>query len=155
TLRRGDTENIRLDTFGGHSLHAVSTGAGTLDLLVWGAVQTGRWGVQRQRASAFDGEAGFQPNGHARLKPWLRARCTAVSGTADPNGRAHCTFLQILPTPRPYARFPFFNMMNTQDRYGSLVLRPHQKLTVSSEFHALRLSERHDLWYSGGGAFQP
>jgi hypothetical protein len=60
-----------------------------------------------------------------------------------------------LPTPRPYARFPFFNMMNTEDRFGTLVLRPHAKVTVSSEFHSLRLSSAKDLWYSGGGVFQP
>ena len=33
--------------------------------------------------------------------------------------------------------------------------RPHAKVTVSSEFHALRLSNANDLWYSGGGVFQP
>lgn len=61
----------------------------------------------------------------------------------------------MLPTPRPYARFPFFNMMNTEDRFGALILRPTTKITVSSEFHALRLSSVNDLWYSGGGVFQP
>lgn len=28
-------------------------------------------------------------------------------------------------------------------------------MTTSSEFHALRLSDTNDFWYSGGGAFQP
>jgi hypothetical protein len=60
-----------------------------------------------------------------------------------------------LPTPRPYARFPFFNMMNTQDRFASLIERPHARVTVSSEFHSLRLSKANDLWYSGGGVYQP
>jgi hypothetical protein len=46
-------------------------------------------------------------------------------------------------------------MMNTEDSFGSLVLRPQAKVTVSSEFHSLRLSNANDLWYSGGGAFQP
>ena len=46
-------------------------------------------------------------------------------------------------------------MMNTEDRFGALILRPHSKITVSSEFHALRLSNANDLWYSGGGVFQP
>jgi len=36
-----------------------------------------------------------------------------------------------------------------------LILRPHPKVTVSSEFHALRLSDPNDLWYAGGGVFQP
>jgi hypothetical protein len=50
--------------------------------------------------------------------------------------------------------------MNTEDAFGSLVLRPHAKVTISSEYHFLRLTslaahQRQDLWYSGGGAYQP
>ena len=57
--RRGDTENIRINTFGAHSLHAFETKSGTIDFLAWGAAQTGRWGTQDQRAGAFDVEGGF------------------------------------------------------------------------------------------------
>jgi hypothetical protein len=153
--RRADLGNIRIDTFGGHTLHAFESGAGTADLLLWGAAQTGRWGVQTQRAGAFDVEGGFQPKVLSAIKPWLRGGVTWGSGDGNPNDNRHETFFQILPTPRPYARFPFFNMMNTTDRFGILLLRPHPKVTVSSEFHALRLSDVNDFWYSGGGAFQP
>ncbi|HUI79126.1 MAG TPA: alginate export family protein [Bryobacteraceae bacterium] len=155
TIRRGDTENIRIDTFGGHSLHAITTGAGTIDLLAWGAVQTGRWGTERQRGFAFDLEGGWQPKILPALRPWLRAGFTEGSGDGNPNDKTHGTFFQLLPTPRPYARFPFFNMMNTEDLLGALVLRPHAKVTVSSEFHSLRLSNAQDLWYAGGGVYQP
>ncbi|HEX5226828.1 MAG TPA: alginate export family protein, partial [Bryobacteraceae bacterium] len=154
-LRRGDTENIRIDTFGGHSIHAITTSAGTVDLVAWGAVQTGRWGTQRQRAYAFDFEGGLQPKILPRIKPWLRAGFTEGSGDGNPSDNTHGTFFQVLPTPRPYARFPFFNMMNTEDLLGDLILRPHAKVTVSSEFHALRLTNANDLWYAGGGVFQP
>ncbi|HLK66640.1 MAG TPA: alginate export family protein [Bryobacteraceae bacterium] len=154
-VRRADLANIRIDTFGGHSLHAIETATGTVDILFWGAVQTGRWGVQQQRAGAFDVEGGFQPKILAAVRPWLRGGFTYGSGDSDPNDNRHGTFFQLLPTPRPYARFPFFNMMNTEDGFGILQLRPHPKVTVSSEFHALRLTNANDLWYSGGGAFQP
>lgn len=153
--RRGDLENIRIDTFGGHTLHAFETGAGTLYGLFWGAVQTGRWGVQRQRAGAFDVEAGLQPKILPKIKPSLGGGFTLGSGDSNPNDNTHGTFFQLLPTPRPYARFPFFNMMNTEDAFGILTLRPGPKITISSEFHSLRLSNANDLWYSGGGAFQP
>jgi hypothetical protein len=153
--RRTDLANIRIDTFGGHSLHAFDSSAGAIDLLFWGAAQTGRWGVQQQRAGALDIEGGFQPKIAPRLKPWLRGGFTYGSGDGNPNDNTHGTFFQLLPTPRPYARFPFFNMMNTEDRFAILQLRPHPKVTVSSEFHALRLSDANDFWYSGGGAFQP
>jgi hypothetical protein len=154
-VRQADTGNIRIDTYGGHTLHAITTRAGTIDLLAWGAFQTGRWGVQRQRASSFVGEAGFQPNILAKLKPWVRGGITLGSGSSDPNGKDHGTFFQMLPTARIFARFPFFNMMNIQDRYGSLILRPSSKLSIFSEYHSLRLNDPHDLWYSGGGAYEP
>jgi hypothetical protein len=41
-VRKSDTENIRIDTFDGHSLHAFTTKPGVFDLVAWGAVQTGR-----------------------------------------------------------------------------------------------------------------
>ena len=153
--RRGDLENIRINTFGGHTLHTFDTSAGTLYGLFWGAVQTGRWGVQQQRAGAFDVEAGFQPKILPKIKPSLGAGFTFGSGDGNPNDNTHSTFFQLLPTPRPYARFPFFNMMNNEDAYGILLLRPGARVTISSEFHSLRLANANDLWYSGGGAFQP
>jgi hypothetical protein len=154
-VRKADLANIRIETFGGHSLHAVETSAGTADLLVWGAVQTGRWGVQSQRAGSFDVEGGLQPKILSKVKPWIRGGYTYGSGDGNPNDNTHGTFFQLLPTPRPYAKFPFFNMMNTEDRYGILLLRPHRKVTLTSEFHAIRLTDANDLWYAGGGAFQP
>jgi hypothetical protein len=154
-VRKGDTENIAIQTFGGHSIHAVETAPATMDFVFWGAVQTGRWGTQTQRAGAVDAEAGIQPHALPALKPWLRGGYTWGSGDGNPNDSTHGTFFQLLPTPRGYARFPFFNMMNTEDAWGSLILRPHPKITTSSEFHSLRLSNPNDLWYSGGGAYQP
>ena len=35
--------------------------AGPVDLLFWGALQSGSWGTQTQRAGAFAAEAGWQP----------------------------------------------------------------------------------------------
>ncbi|MBV8847660.1 MAG: alginate export family protein [Bryobacterales bacterium] len=153
--RRGDLYNIQIQTFGGHSMHAFTTAAGTIDAIAWGAAQTGRWGTQTQRAFAADFEGGFQPKILPRVKPWIRGGYTYGSGDGNPNDSTHETFFQVLPTPRPYARFPFFNMMNNEDRWASLILRPHAKLTISSEFHALRLANANDLWYSGGGIYQP
>ncbi|MDP9055039.1 MAG: alginate export family protein [Acidobacteriota bacterium] len=154
-VRAGDTENIHIQTWGGHSLHAVTTKSGTLDALGWVAVQTGRWGTQTQRAYAFDLEGGFQPAILPHLKPWIRAGYTLGSGDKNAKDSTHGTFFQLLPTPRLYARFPFFNMMNTEDAFASMILQPHRKVTISSEYHALRLTNATDLWYSGGGAYQP
>jgi hypothetical protein len=153
--RQADLANIRVVSFGGHTLHAFETNHGTVDLMAWGLAQTGRWGMLDHRAHAVAVEGGFQPKLAKRLKPWLRAGFFDGSGDTDPNDTGHGSFFQILPTPRPFARFPFFNLMNSQDINAALILRPHTKVTVSSEFHALRLASSRDLWYIGGGVFQP
>jgi hypothetical protein len=153
--KAGDLANIRIWTFGGNSLHLFTTSVGSFDTLVWGLAQTGKWGVQNQSSWAFLAEGGYQPKILPKLKPWLRGGYSTTSGDSNPNDKEHNTFVQLLPTPRPYARFPFFNMMNNIDRSGSLTLRPHAKVTLVSEYHSLSLHNANDLWYSGGGVFQP
>jgi hypothetical protein len=153
--RRADLDNIRIATFGAHAAGSLKTDAGTFDALAWGAAQTGRWGRLDQRSGAIVAEAGWQPAALAALKPWLRGGYSYTTGDDNPGDNTHGTFFQLLPTPRPYARFPFFNMMNNEDLHGDLLLRPHATVTVRSEVHGLRLTSGNDLWYAGGGAFQP
>jgi hypothetical protein len=154
--RRLDLGDIRIGTYGGHFLHAIpAKSAGTFDLLVWGAAQNGRWGVLDHAGLAVAAEVGWQPPVARRLKPWFRGGYYHGSGVGNAGDTRHGTFFQILPTPRPYARFPFFNMMNNEDVHGSVILRPSKKVTLKSEVHALRLSSGADQWLLGGGAFQP
>ncbi|MCS7044295.1 MAG: alginate export family protein [Bryobacteraceae bacterium] len=153
--RQRDSGNIRLGTVTFHYLYNRQTRAGSFNALVWAALQTGRWGALDHRAGAVNLEGGWQPPALKRLKPWLEAGLAHASGDKDPTDRRHGTFHQLLPTPRPFARTPFYNMMNSQDYFGMLTLRPHGKVTVRSEYHAVRLTEAADLWYAGGGAFQP
>lgn len=153
-VRAADTEKIRIGTFGGHYIHNFSTTKrGKFDLLFWGALQAGSWGSLDHRAGALALEAGWQPPA-ARLKSWVRAGYFRGSGDDDPSDRNHGTFFQVLPTPRMYARFPFFNLQNSQDISGIFLLRPNAKVSLRTEIHGLHLAERNDLWYQGGGAFQ-
>lgn len=152
-LRSADTEEIRIFTLGGHYLRAWDFAGGKLDLTLWAAAQAGDWGMLRHRAAAFVAEVGVQPEMEA-LKPWIRAGLTYGSGDGDPADGGHGTFFQVLPTPRLYARFPFFNMMNSEDAYVQLFLRPHARSTLRAEAHRLRVASRADLWYAGGGAFE-
>lgn len=154
-MRRADIEHINIGTYGAHYLHTLSTRPGALDLLFWGALQNGSWGKLAHSAGAMALEAGFQPRIAGRLKPWIRSGYNYGSGDKDPSDATHGTFFQILPTPRIYARMPFFNLMNTRDVFGELVLRPSKALSVRTDVHSLRLAKSTDLWYSGGGAFQP
>ena len=150
-----DHADIRIWTWGGHYVSDWKTAVGTFDVMGELAVQFGNWGVERQRAGMFDTEAGFQPRFPEHMKPWLRGGYYYGSGDKNPTDGTHGTFFQILPTARPYARFPFYDMMNNVDRFGMLTLRPHPRFTIHTEAHALRLASGADLWYLGGGAYQP
>ncbi len=155
TARRADVEHINIGTYGGHYLHAATGKQGIADLLLWGVLQSGQWGNLNHRAAAFAIEAGFQPTNMPKMRPWIRGGYNFGSGDKDPNDKTHGTFFQILPTPRIYARNPFFNSMNLGDAFGELILRPGKRWTIRADGHALRLISSNDLWYSGGGAFQP
>ena len=154
-LRQLDMGNIKLGTYGGHYLQTLQTVPGTADFLLWGAFQTGSWGSLDNRAGAFAGELGFQPKLLKAVRPWLRAGYFYGSGDGNPADGRHGTFFQIFPTARQYARFPFFNLMNNEDAFGELILRPKPTVTIRSDIHTLRLANSNDLWYTGGGAFQP
>lgn len=151
-VRRDDVRDIRITTVGAHYLHDLAAGPGRADLLLWGAAQGGAWGVQGHRAGAVTAEVGYRPE-RLPLKPWVRAGYFLGSGDADPNDAAHGTFFQVLPTPRGYARVPFYNLMNVEDGFAQLILSPTPRWTVRSEAHHLRLATPNDLWYAGGGAF--
>jgi hypothetical protein len=152
SVRAADHHNIRITTFGGHYIAALASGSAKTDLLFWGAAQIGTWGVLNHRAAAIGVEAGHKFD--ARMQPWLRAGYFRGSGDGNPNDNEHTTFFQVLPTPRIYARTPFFNLMNNQDVFGQLLLKPFPKLSLRTDVHWLRLSNSHDLWYLGGGAYQ-
>ncbi len=153
--RRADAENIRVNTVGGHYIAAVKTKRGTFDALAWGAGQFGGWGNQSHRAGAGAVEGGFQPGGAlSKIRTWVRAGYFRSTGDGDPSDGRHNTFFQVLPTPRVYARFPFYNLMNNEDVFAQLQLKPHARLSLRADVHRLRLSNADDLWYAGGGAFQ-
>ena len=153
--RSADKDHIRIGTYGADYVHVFRTqNHGEWDFLLWGALQNGSWGVLSQRSGAFVLEGGWQP-GHRVLNPWFRAGYSFGSGDSSPADGTHGSFFQVLPTPRPYARFPFYNMMNNEDFYGISVFRFPRSVVLRSELHAIRLANAQDLWYTGGGAFQP
>ena len=154
-LRQSDLENIRIGTFGVQVLQSFATSTGIFDVTLWGVLQTGRWGTLDHRAGAYVVEGGWQPKWPAALRPWLRAGYTYTTGDDNPLDQQHQTYFQLLPTSRPYARFPFYDMLNNQDLYGMLLLRFPHRVTLRPEVHGIQLSQARDLWYLGGGAYQP
>lgn len=154
-VRSLDLQPIDIGTYGGHFIAAIPAGAGTVDLLAWGALQSGRWGTLTQRSGAGSLEVGFQSHFAPAVRPWIRGGYFYSSGDSNPADGTHGTFFAVLPTPRVYARFPFFNEMNNRDLFAELILRPGKNLMLRTDVHGLWLSDSHDLWYTGGGAFQP
>ena len=153
-LRFADHGKLEIATYGLDYVHVYDADrAGKFDIVLWGALQNGSWGSQSQHAGAFVTETGWQLP--LTMQPWFSVGYSYGSGDGDPTNSRHSTFFQLLPTPRPYARFPFYNMMNNEDAYGTLNVRPTSKFSLRTEAHALRLATASDLWYSGGGAFQP
>lgn len=152
-VREADREDIRITTVGGHLLQVFPTTSGPVDLLLWGALQTGSWGEQDHSGLAAALELGIQP-AVGTLAPWVRIGLFRGSGDGDPADGDHDTFFQILPTARPYARFPFYNLSNTTEVFATAALHPGPAATVSVGARRVRLSESTDLWYLGGGAFE-
>lgn len=150
--RSADHKNIRIGTYGGNFLASFPGGPGKFDLLFWGAGQNGSWGLQSHKADAEAIEGGYQLNKLATA-PWLRGGWFRSTGDNDPADGAHKTFFQVLPTPRVYARLPFYNLMNSTDDFVQVIDKPAKTVAVRSDLHWLRLTSANDLWYLGGGAF--
>lgn len=152
--RAADRDRLAIHTIGAHVVAAIDAGPGTIDLLAWGAAQSGAWGRLDHDAWAFAAEAGYQlPN--TPWAPWLRVGLNRASGDDAPGDRTHRTFFQLLPTARTYALFPFYDAMNAEDWLAELLLRPHRLVAIKTDYHRVRLTEARDLWYAGGGAGNP
>lgn len=150
--RNADRSSIDVLTVGGHWAAVRTMGRATMDLLGWGAYQTGSWGALDHAAAAVAAEAGLQ---HTALpwNAWLRAGLFVSSGDGSPTDGDHETFFQVLPTARAYARMPVYNMMNATETFVTLQAKPSPRVTLRAGHHIVQLTERADLWYLGGGAF--
>jgi len=142
--------SLSLHTIGTHLLTVTKLGPGAIDGMVWGAYQFGDWTNQSQSAYAFAAEGGYQFT-DVMFKPWLRAGYSIGSGDTNAKDGTHGTFYQLIPTARLYNKFPFYNMMNTQDAYAQFIVAPTQSTKLGVDFHYLALAETSDLFYGGSG----
>ncbi len=153
-VKAADTAAIKLYTYGGDYVRVLPTTAGKIDLIAWAAGQTGKWGALTQQSYAADAEIGYQPKKVA-MNPWFRAGYFYASGDDNNADGTHKTFFPMLPTTRIYARFPFYTESNIKDAFAQVMLRPNPKTMIRSDYHLLSLANSKDLWYQGGGAFEP
>ena len=144
--------NITVNTVGAHVVAVRSVGEWSVDGLAWGAAQTGSWSTLMHRAHALALEVGAQRR-TAPWSPWLRAGWYRGSGDRNPADNTHGTFFQIAPTPRIYARFPFYNGMNSDERFAYATVKPSKTVSARLGVHDVRLASASDQWLLGGGAF--
>lgn len=151
-VRQADHQNIRIGTYGGDAAAVIPAGPGSFDFLFWGAAQNGSWGPETHKANAAAVEGGYKLTS-VPTAPWLRGGWFRSSGDKNPADTTHNTFFQMLPTPRVYARLPFYNLMNSTDDFVSVIDTPIKRVALRSDLHWLQLTSAQDLWYQGGGAF--
>ena len=151
-VRAVDHKNIRIGSYGGDLIATQPAGPGTLDFVFWGADQNGAWGELTQSSGAAQLEAGYHFT-KVPTTPWFRGGWWRSTGDNNPSDSKNNTFFVVLPTPRVYARLPFYNMMNSTDSFIQLMDKPRKNWDLRGDLHWLDLTSSHDLWYSGGGAF--
>ena len=151
-VRQADHKNIRIGTYGADLYTVIPAGAANIDFLAWGALQNGSWGELSHDASAGAVEAGIQFTS-VPSSPWFRGGYFHSSGDSNNADTKHETWFAVLPTPRVYARNPFYNQMNNVDEFFQLIDKPTKKLEIRSDLHWVQLASGKDLWFQGGGAF--
>ena len=151
-VRQKDHDNIRLGTYGGDVIATAPAGPGTFDFVFWGAYQNGSWGELSDSSGAAALEGGYRAT-TVPSSPWLRGGWWRSTGDNNPTDNTQNTFFQVLPTPRVYARLPFYNLMNSTDSFAQIIDKPAKRLDLRSDIHWLDLTSGKDLWYLGGGAY--
>ena len=151
-VRQADRGDIRLGTYGGSLIATAPAGPGSFDFLFWGALQDGKWGALSDGAGAAALEGGYRAT-KVLTSPWLRGGWLRATGDDNPTDNKQNTFFQVLPTPRVYARLPFYNFMNNTDSFVQVIDDPAKKFELRSDLHWLDLTSSKDLWYLGGGAY--
>lgn len=146
----GFEHDVDVEMIGGHVVGAQKFGEGTLDYLLWGGYQYGSWFELDHSAYALAAEAGYQFK-NIPWKPWIRGGYNVGSGDSDVSDSDHGTFFQMLPTGRLYSFSILYNMMNTEDTFASLILKPTEQLNIRSDVHWVSLNKKSDRWYLGSG----
>jgi hypothetical protein len=149
----GLPNSVTVYTGGASVIGFYPLGPGTLDLLVWGAYQFGRFNRLDHSAGAAILEAGYQLT-EVPLKPWFRLGMNFASGDGDPTDGDHHTFFNMLPTNHLYYGFADqWAFQNLVDWFAQLMLKPHEKVSLNLMLHQYYLANDDDARYFGTGAF--
>jgi len=159
----GRTGDVEVYTLGASLLGVYPLGPGRLDVVLWGAFQSGDFSTTTAAdpqavtldhlAGAGIVEAGYRlPEIFAR--PWLRVGVNVASGDGDPGDQDHETFFNLLPTNHPYYGYADqVAFQNIVDTFVQLMLEPHSRIGIEITWHWFALASRDDEKYSGSGAY--
>lgn len=142
--------DVTVAAFGGSLAVLRPARAGALDVVLWGAAQTGAWYGLAHRGVSMAVEAGHRWVG-APARPWVRGGFLYASGDRDPEDHTHATFFAMLPSSRQYALSSAYTQMNLRDVFAQASVAPG-RWTARVELHRLDLASGQDLWYQGSGA---
>lgn len=129
-------------------------GNAAVDVLLWGALQTGEWGPVDQEAWAFLVDVGRRFEGLPG-KPSIHLAWEQSSGDPNPGAGDHETFFNVLPTNHKfYGSMDYLAFQNLRDAYVEALFGIGPKLKVRALFHDFALTEEGDAWYGGSGAYE-
>lgn len=135
---------------GGASLLA---GNDAWDLLLWGVLQRGDWGVSDQEAWAYLFDLGRRFPGLPG-KPSVHLALEQSSGDEAPGGD-HSTFFNVLPTNHKfYGSMDYLAFSNLRDLYLETLASAGEKAKIRFALHDFALTEATDAWYGGSGAYE-
>lgn len=145
--------DLEINTTGVSMVGAYDAGPGQLDLLLWFALQLGKFGDSDQRAFAFIAEAGYQFL-DVPWKPWLRAGIAYASGDGNPEDSDNGTFFNMVPTNHKWYgytdSFAFMNLINPNFHLSFI---PHNMLRLLIDVNLFYLASDDEVWISGSGPF--
>lgn len=95
-VRQANKKNVRIDSYGADILATIPAGAGSFDLLGWGVLQNGQWGLQNHHAGAVAAEVGYKW-GKIATSPWLRGGFFRSTGDSTPNDDQDTRFSRYCP----------------------------------------------------------
>ena len=148
-----DKDPVRLTTLGGNVLGTFPTPLGPGDGMLWGALQTGKWGKQNVRSDSWTAQLAVHPSFGKSNGLAVRGGYYYASGDSNPNDSQHGTFYPLLNTPRLFARTPFFSEANLEDSFVSVTGKIGKKFSLRSDYHHLQLAKSQDLWYQSGSPY--
>jgi hypothetical protein len=133
---------------------------GPWDYSIESAGQLGDFRDQRLGANSarLDQEAWMvvAQGGYTFVNSWATPRLgleySHASGDSNPQDGKHETFDNLFPSNHKYYGYMNFNsLQNIHDVRGIFQLKPHPRVNVSLEGHALWLADTHDNFYTVSG----